>query len=64
MWFGADLEEAHGFVVGLIGWMLEGLDPAARDQALENLSDTVNTHATDSGVMFESATWLITASRS
>jgi SAM-dependent methyltransferase len=63
MWFGADPEEAHGFIRGLMGWMLEGLDAVARDRALENLSDTVNTHATDGGVTFESATWLITASR-
>jgi SAM-dependent methyltransferase len=63
MWFGDDPEEAHGFVVGLMGWMLEGLDAVARDRALENLRDTLNTNATDGGVTFESATWLITASR-
>jgi SAM-dependent methyltransferase len=64
MWFGADPDEAHGFVVGLMGWMLEGVEAAARDRALENLRETVKTHATDSGVTFESAAWLITASRS
>ena len=63
MWFGADPAEAHRFVLGLMGWMLEGLDAVARDQVHENLGDTVNTHLTDSGVTFESATWLITASR-
>jgi len=64
MWFGAVPEEAHRFVVGLMGWMLEGLDAVARDRALENLSNTINTHATERGVTFESATWLVTASRS
>jgi SAM-dependent methyltransferase len=64
MWFGADPVEAHGFVVGLMGWMLEGLDAADRDQALDDLKETLNTHATDGGVTFKSATWLVTASRS
>jgi SAM-dependent methyltransferase len=64
MWFGADPDETHGFVVGLMGWMLEGVDAAARGQALENLRETLKTHATGGGVTFESATWLITASRS
>jgi hypothetical protein len=64
MWFGANPDDAHGFVVGLMAWMLEGLDTAARDQSLENLRRTVGAHATDGGVAFDSATWLITASRS
>jgi SAM-dependent methyltransferase len=64
MWFGADPDDAHGFVVGLMGWMLESLDVVARDRALGKLSETLNAHATASGVTFDSATWLITASRS
>jgi SAM-dependent methyltransferase len=64
MWFGTGAEDAHGFVLGLLGWMLEGLDPDARDQAVENLKATLDAHTSDGGVTFESATWLITASRS
>jgi SAM-dependent methyltransferase len=64
MWFGADPDEAYRFVVGLMGWMLEGRDENDRFQALENLRQTVDAHATADGVMFASATWLIAASRS
>jgi SAM-dependent methyltransferase len=64
MWFGSDEQDAHGFIVGLMGWMLEDLDVVVRDRALESLRETVNKHATASGVTFESGTWLITASRS
>jgi SAM-dependent methyltransferase len=63
MWFGADLDDAHTFVVGLMGWMLEDLDHAQRDQAMRNLKDVLSWHATADGVIFDSATWLVTASR-
>jgi SAM-dependent methyltransferase len=63
MWFGSDPDNAHRFVVGLMGWMLEGLGAKARAHALEHLMKTLVAHATDGGVTFESATWLITASR-
>jgi SAM-dependent methyltransferase len=63
MWFGAEPGEAHDFVIGLMGWMVENLDHARRAQALKNLENTLNSHATDNGVRFESTTWLITASR-
>jgi SAM-dependent methyltransferase len=63
MWFGADPDDAYGFVVGLMGWMLEGLDAVARDRALGSLRAALNAHATVGGVTFGSATWLITASR-
>lgn len=26
MWFGSDPDDAHRFVLGLLGWMLDGLD--------------------------------------
>ena len=32
MWFGNDAEDAYQFVLGLMGWMLEGLDGAGRAQ--------------------------------
>jgi hypothetical protein len=37
MWFGSDPDDAQRFVVGLLGWMLHGLDDADRDRALEDL---------------------------
>ena len=33
MWFGNDADDAHRFVLGLMGWMLEGLDDAGRARA-------------------------------
>jgi SAM-dependent methyltransferase len=65
MRFGASTGVAFDLVIGLMGWMLQGLDAAGRDRALANLRDTISRHETDSGgVLFESATWLVTASRS
>jgi SAM-dependent methyltransferase len=65
MQFGASINDAVEFVVGLMGWMLQGLDTAGRDRALATLHDTIGRHETDGGaVYFESATWLVTATRS
>jgi SAM-dependent methyltransferase len=44
MWFGADADRAYGFTLGLLGWMLDGLDPAGRDQAQRALRSTIETH--------------------
>jgi SAM-dependent methyltransferase len=63
MWFGADAGEAHRFVCGLMGWMLNGLDQAGRQEALENLRATLCAHETGEGVVFDSAAWLIQATR-
>jgi SAM-dependent methyltransferase len=63
MWFGDDVENAHRFVLGLLGWMLEGLDEAGRDQASDDLRATLAAHATPDGVLFGSAAWLINATR-
>jgi ubiquinone/menaquinone biosynthesis C-methylase UbiE len=65
MRFGPSAGVAFDFVIGLMGRMLQGLDVAGRDRALADLRDTIGRHETDSGeVLFESATWLVTASRS
>ena len=40
MWFGTDADDAHEFVLGLLGWMLEGLDDAGRARALDALRST------------------------
>lgn len=63
MWFGSDAEDAYRFVLGLMGWMLAGLDDYMRGQALGNLRATVTAHDTGHGVLYQSATWLIRATR-
>lgn len=61
IWFGADASDAFQFILGLNGWMLEGLDDGGRAAALENLRDVTGAHETPSGVTFASATWITTA---
>ncbi len=63
MWFGNDADDAHGFVLGLMGWMLQGLDDAGRARAIDALHDTMAAHATPDGVTFGSAGWTISAVR-
>jgi SAM-dependent methyltransferase len=63
MWFGADADEAFDFVLGLLGWMLEGSDDADRARALDGLRSTVAAHETADGVVYESAMWLVRAHR-
>ena len=63
MWFGNDADDAHRFVLGLMGWMLEGLDDAGRTRAIDALRATMAAHETPDGVLFESAAWTIQASR-
>lgn len=61
MWLGRDAAEAHRFIVGLSGWMMEGLDGQARRQALDELFHAMAAHETPGGVLFGSAMWLVTA---
>ncbi len=63
MWFGDDADDAHRFVLGLMGWMLEGLDDAGRARAIAALHATMAAHETADGVLFESAAWTIQATR-
>jgi SAM-dependent methyltransferase len=63
MWFGDDADDAYAFVLGLLGWMLEGLDDAGRHRARDALRSTMAAHETNGGVVYESAAWIITASR-
>jgi SAM-dependent methyltransferase len=63
MWFGTDPADAERFIVGLVGWMLEGLDEAGRRRALDGLKVTVDAHTTPDGVVFGSAAWVIRATR-
>ena len=63
MWFGTGADDAHRFVLGLLGWMLRGLDDAGRSSALDNLRATVTAHDTGHGCVYQSAAWLIRATR-
>jgi len=61
MWFGTDAEDSHRFVLGLMGWMLNGLDDAGRSRAVDGLRATMAAHETPKGVVFGSAAWTIRA---
>jgi SAM-dependent methyltransferase len=63
MWFGDDADDAHRFVLGLMGWMLHGLDERGRARAIDALDATLAGHATSDGVLYESATWTVRATR-
>lgn len=63
MWFGNDADQAHRMMLGLMGWMLEGLDEDGRARASDALHDTMAAHETPDGVLFESATWITQATR-
>ncbi len=63
MWFGTDADDAERFIIGLVGWMLEGLDESGRRRALDDLRTTVAAHTTGEGVVFGSAAWIIRALR-
>src|SRR5262249_31709497 len=63
MWFGSDLLDAHRFVLGLMGWMLDGLDEPDRQWALAAVKSTLAAHAGRDGVTFHSGAWLIEARR-
>lgn len=63
MWFGRDADDAHRFVSGLLGWMLEGLDDTGCGRALDALHATLAAHQTSDGVLYKSAAWLIRARR-
>ncbi len=63
LWFGNDADDAHQFALGLLGWMLKGLDAAGRARAIDALHATMAAHTTPDGVVFESATWIVEVTR-
>jgi SAM-dependent methyltransferase len=63
MWFGTDADDAYGFVLGLLGWMLVDLDDDGRMRALAALRSLMTAHETPDGVIFDSAIWVIQAQR-
>jgi hypothetical protein len=63
MWFGRDADDAHRFVLGLMGWMLQGLDDSGRGRASDGLHAAMAAHVSSEGVVFDSAAWTIRAKR-
>jgi SAM-dependent methyltransferase len=63
MWFGADADDAHRFVLGMLGWMLAGAGDQDRARADVALRTTIATHETPSGVQYDSAAWIVRATR-
>jgi SAM-dependent methyltransferase len=63
MHFGVDADDAHQFVLGLLGWMLEGRSETERQRASNKLRSMLAEHEGPGGVEFASATLLTTAVR-
>lgn len=61
MYWGPDTEDAYHLALGLLGWMLEGLDADRRRSATDALRTTLARHTGADGVTYDSATWIITA---
>jgi SAM-dependent methyltransferase len=63
MYYGIDADDAHPFVLGLLGWMLEGRSEFERQRASNDLRSALAEHKGPDGVEFASATLLTTAVR-
>lgn len=63
MWFGADPEDALRFVAGQQAGLLADLDGVTRAAALDTLRAALTDHRTERGVEFDSAAWLVRATR-
>jgi SAM-dependent methyltransferase len=64
MFFGNDVSEALAWVRGFhdVAETLDGLDPGARERAVERLTETLGDHwSAERGVIFESRAWLVRA---
>jgi len=61
MSFGSDVDGAFEFVSSVYGWMRDGLDDAGRVAADDALRRTIVEHASEHGVAFQSATWIVRA---
>jgi len=59
--FGTDPDDAFDFIIGLNGWMLNGLDQEGRERAMGDLRASLEAHANADGVTYGSAAWLVTA---
>ncbi len=63
MHYGADADDAHAFVLGLLGWMLDGRSDIDRQRLSDVLHSVLVEHEGPSGVEFASATLLVTATK-
>jgi len=63
MFVGPDTEDAYRFLSGQQAAALDALDPAARAAALTELRESLRAHETADGVHYDSAAWLIQATR-
>lgn len=63
MRFGDDADDTLPFLVGQLGWMLDGLDDSGRRRAVDNLHSLLRAHEGPDGVTFGSACWLVRAER-
>jgi pimeloyl-ACP methyl ester carboxylesterase/SAM-dependent methyltransferase len=63
--YGPDVATAFDFVLGLRDTreQLAALDPARRWRARDQLRDLLAAHETETGVLFDARTWIITARR-
>ena len=61
--FGPDAASAFDFVIGLNGWMLDGLDGPTKTEAVERLRKVMAGHASAAGVLFDAASWMVSAAR-
>jgi SAM-dependent methyltransferase len=61
--FGRDVDDAETFLLGLLGWMLHGLDETGRARALDAFRASLAAHHTRDGVLYGSAAWIVTAHR-
>lgn len=63
MFVGPDTEDAYRFLSGQQAAALDALDPTARAAALTELRESLQAHETADGVHYDSAAWLIQATR-
>jgi SAM-dependent methyltransferase len=63
---GEDPADAMAFIetMGIVEGLLDGIDADGRSEAFANLRGLCEAHATDDGVLLDSASWCITAVRS
>ena len=60
---GRDPDDAERFVLGFLGWLLDGLDDAGRAEARGRLRVSLEEHRDGDQVAYGSSAWLVTARR-
>ncbi|WP_263251965.1 class I SAM-dependent methyltransferase [Saccharopolyspora rosea] len=63
MYFGRDVDDAFRFVSEQFAGMVQDLDADTRARALDALRASLADHRTDRGVLYDSAAWLVEATR-